>query len=179
MPEADSRRVIADPIRLGALRRLLLLDTGPNPTFDRLTLLAAELLESPVALLTLIDADRQFFFSPYGLPEPFRSARQIPLAYSICRHVVATGRPLIVEDARLDRVLSDSPAVTELGVIAYAGMPLVTAHGHAVGTLCVMDIVPRDWPDAGIAAMAHLAAITMDEIRRHLHERRAAYRRQR
>lgn len=168
--------VITNPDRLGALRRLLLLDTPANPTFDRLTQLAAQLLEAPIALLTLIDTDRQFLLSAVGLPEPFCSDRQTSLDYSICQHAVVSGRPLIVQDTRREPLLADNPAVTDLGVTSYAGMPLVGAAGHAVGALCVMDIVTRDWPGHSLACLAHLADITMDEICLHLHERLAAQR---
>jgi GAF domain-containing protein len=84
-----------------------------------------------------------------------------------------------VSDARLDVALSTNRAVTDLGVIAYAGIPLITVEGHAVGTLCVADIVPRDWTDDRLAILARLADITMDEIRLHFLERATARRRER
>jgi GAF domain-containing protein len=169
---------VTNPDRLGALRRLVLLDTPPNPTFDRLTDLAAELLEAPVALITLVDADREFFLSSHGLSEPLRSSRQTSLDYSICQHAVAAGRPLIVGDTRTDPVLASNAAVVEFGVAAYAGIPLVTTDGYAVGALCVLDFVVRDWTDDRVAILARLADITMDEIRLHFHERLAARRRE-
>jgi GAF domain-containing protein len=170
---------VTDPARLAALRRLLLLDSPPSRAFDRLTALAAQLLEAPVSLLTLVDAERQFFLSAFGLTEPLRSVRQTPLEYSICQYAVATGRPLIVGDARADPVLSGNPAVTELGVAAYAGIPLVAAGGHTVGTLCVVDFVTRDWTADQLATLAHLADITMDEMRLHVQDRIARRRRER
>jgi GAF domain-containing protein len=170
--------VVTDPDRLAALRRLALLDTPPNLSFDRLTALAAQLLESPVALVTLVDEDRQFFVSSCGLPESLQSARQTPLDYSICQYAIESHRPLIVGDARADTVLSDNAAVTELGVAAYAGIPLVTLDGHVVGTLCVIDFVPRDWTDDQLAILSRLADIMMDEVRLHFLDRVAARRRQ-
>jgi GAF domain-containing protein len=168
---------VTDKKRLAGLRRLVLLDTPPNPTFDRLTRLASQLLHAPIALLTLVDSDRQFFLSAAGLPEPLRSARQTPLDYSICQHAVAAGRPLIIADARADPILAENPAVTQLGLASYLGMPLVTPDGHAVGTLCVIDVVPREWTDTQLALLADLVEITMDEIRLHVHERLASHRR--
>jgi GAF domain-containing protein len=144
-----------------------------------LTLLAAQLLEAPVSLLTLVDADRQFFLSSIGLPEPLLSARQTPLDLSICQYAVAEGRPLIVGDTRADPVLADSPAVTELGVAAYAGIPLILVEGHAVGTLCVLDFVVRDWTGDQLAILAHLTDITIDEMRLHVQDRIARRRRER
>ena len=169
--------VIANPDRVAALRRLVLLDTPASPAFDRLTHLVARLLETPIALLTLVDVNRQFFLSSAGLPEPIGSARQTPLEYSICQHAVATGRPLIVTDARLDPVLAGTAAVTEFGVTAYAGIPLITPAGYAIGTICAVDLVAREWTDDHIALLSDLADIAMDEIRLHVHDRIAALRR--
>jgi GAF domain-containing protein len=170
---------VNDPARLGALRHLFLLDSPSTRSFDRLTELAGQLLEAPVSLITLVDADRQFFLSSAGLPEPMRSARQTPIDLSICQYAVAEGRPLIVGDTRSHRVLGDNPAVTEMGVAAYAGIPLVVAEGHAVGTLCVLDFVVRDWTDDQLAILAHLTDITMDEMRLHVQDRIAQRRRER
>jgi GAF domain-containing protein len=168
--------VVTDPDRLAALRRLALLDTPPILSFDRLTALAAQLLEASVALVTLVDEDRQFFVSSFGLPESLRSARQTSLDFSICQYAMESYRPLIIGDARTDEGLADNGAVTELGVAAYAGIPLVTPDGHVVGTLCVIDFVPRDWTDDQLAILSRLADITMDEIRLHFLDRVAARR---
>jgi GAF domain-containing protein len=162
---------VTDQARLAGLRRLLLLDSPPSRAFDRLTALAAQLLEAPVSLVTLVDAERQFFLSASGLTEPLRSVRQTPLEYSICQYVVAAGRPLIVGDTRAHPVLSGNLAVTELGVAAYAGIPLVAAGGYTVGTLCVLDFVTREWTGDQLATLAHLAEITMDEMRLHVQDR--------
>ena len=155
---------VSNPLRLGAVRRLGLLDSPPSPTFDRLTALAAQLVEAPISLLTLVDSDRQFFLGSYGLPEAIRARRETGIEYSICQHAVASGRPLIVADAYADEVLKWNAAVTGLGVRAYAGMPLITRDGYVVGTLCVIDMVVRDWTDDHLVALSHLADIAMDEI---------------
>lgn len=94
MSNATVTEVLADRQRLAAVHRLVPLHRPPMPTFDRLTRLAAELLKAPIALLSLLEDDRQFFVSSHGLPEEVRSARQTPLDYSICQHTVAAGRPL-------------------------------------------------------------------------------------
>ena len=150
---------VTDADRLAAVRRLLVVHRPPNPVLDRLTRLAAQLVEAPISLLTLVDSDRQIFLSAYGLPEPIRSERETGIEYSICQHAVASGRPLIVADARADAVLGRNPAVIEFGVTAYAGMPLITWDGHAVGTLCVIDMVARDWTDDHLVALSHLSLI--------------------
>src|SRR5688500_14201299 len=97
---SDLSTVLSDPKRLTALRRLGLLDTPPEEVFDRLTRLASSALQTPIALLTLVDADRQFFKSGVGLPEPVASERQTPLSYSFCKHAVASGSPLLIGDVR-------------------------------------------------------------------------------
>jgi GAF domain-containing protein len=174
---SDISVTVRDPQRLAALRRLVLLDTGPTEAFDRLVRLAARTLGTPMAMLTLIDADRQYFKAAFGLPEPFASLRETPLEYSICQYAVALGRPLVICDTRVEHWLDDNPAVTEVGVAAYAGIPLVTTEGYAVGTLCVLDVVARQWTDADLLSLEELAAITVREMRLHWLERRLAHQR--
>lgn len=157
--------VVGDPLRVAAVRRMVPLYRPPSLTYDRLTRLAAQLLDAPLALLTLVEADRQFFVSSHGLPEPLRSDRQTPIEYSICQFAVAAGRPLVVPDTSAALFLAGHPAVTEYGIASYAGVPLVTPDGWAVGALCVMDVAPRDWNDDQLANLALLAGICMDEIR--------------
>jgi GAF domain-containing protein len=174
----DAEAVVQDPDRVAAVRRLVLLDSPPTERFDRLTRLASGRLHTPIALLTLVDRDRQFFVSSCGLSDPIKAARQTPLDFSICQYAVAARQPFVIEDARANRVLAHHPAVTELGVVSYAGIPLITAEGHAVGTLCVLDRVARHWTDEEIAALTDLAEIARDEIRLHFADRLAMRRRE-
>jgi signal transduction histidine kinase len=162
--EALLRTALRDETRLAALWRVGLLDTAPEEVFDRLTRLARRLLGAPVALVSLVDADRQFFKSALGLPEPWAARRETPLSHSFCQHVVATGTPLRVEDARRDPLVCDSLAVPELGVVAYLGMPLATADGQVLGSLCAIDTQPRDWTAEDAAALRDLAALAMSEV---------------
>jgi PAS domain S-box-containing protein len=141
-----------------------LLDTPPEQAFDRLTRLAARLLGAPVALVTLLGADRVFFKSAVGLAEPWASRRSTPLAYSFCRHVIASATPLVVEDARRHPLVRTSPAIRELGWIAYAGVPLTMADGRTVGALCVVDALPRIWSPRDVALLEDLAASVVTEI---------------
>jgi signal transduction histidine kinase len=158
------RAALADEGRLGALNRTRLLDTPPEEAFDRLTRLVCRLLGVPVALVSLIEADRQFFKSVVGLPEPWSLLRQTSLLHSFCQHVVANGAPLLVQDARGHPLVSDSFAIDDLGVLAYLGMPLATADGHTLGALCAIDTQPRDWTPGDAAALRDLAAVTMGEV---------------
>ena len=149
---------VRDGGRLAALRDLGLLDTAPEEDFDRFTRLVAELLSVPIALVTLVDRDRQFFKSQHGLSDPWAQARQTPLSHSLCAQAVATGRPLIVQDARRVAALADNLAIRDLSVTAYAGIPLFLQDGHAVGALCAIDTRPRCWSDRELRLLSDLAA---------------------
>src|SRR4029078_7198850 len=105
----------------------------------------ASILHASAAYVSLVDGERQFFKSSIGLPEPWASRRETPLSHSFCKHTVATGQPFIVSDARTDAIVRDNLAVPELGVIAYAGIPLTTADGLTLGSFCVLDARPREW----------------------------------
>ena len=114
-----------------------------------------------------MDEDRQFFKSCIGLDEPWRSARQTPLSHSFCQHALESREPLVIEDARSHPLVRDNPAIRDLGVVAYAGVPLVTRRGHALGTLCVIDHQPRAWTRDQIETLLDLAASVMTEIELH------------
>jgi hypothetical protein len=111
-----------------------------------------------------VDADRQFFKSCLGLPEPWSSQRGTPLSHSFCQHAVASREPLIVADSREHELLRDNRAIRDIGVIAYAGIPLIDAAGHALGTLCVIDSQPRHWTTDQIQLLSDLAASVVTEI---------------
>jgi hypothetical protein len=160
----DAAAAVEDEGRLDALRATGLVDSDITPEFDRLARLAAHVLHAPVALVSLVDRDRQFFKSCLGLPEPWASARESPLTHSFCQHAVASREPLIVTDAREHPVLRDNLAIRDMGVIAYAGIPLIDADGHALGTLCVIDSQPRHWSSRQIALLADIAASVVTEI---------------
>jgi PAS domain S-box-containing protein len=155
---------LTDPGRLAALRQIELLDTPAEAVFDRLARLAARLLDAPVALMSLIDQDRQFFKASVGLPEPWASARETPVADSMCRHVLASGQPLVVRDARWDELGHDNRFMGELGAVAYLGIPLLLSSGHVLGSFCVVDRRPRDWTRDDVASLTDLAVMVMDEI---------------
>jgi formate hydrogenlyase transcriptional activator len=154
---------IQDAERLATLRRTALLDTPPEEAFDRLTRLATTLLRVPVALVSLVDGDRQFFKSIVGLPEPLASLRQTPLTHSFCKHVVASGEPLILSDIGRSS-FKDDPSVFGLGEMAYTGIPLTTTEGHALGSFCVVDTRPHEFTDQEIETLRTLASSVMTEI---------------
>lgn len=174
---------VQSPQRLAVLDQTYLLGSDAEPTFDRLTKMAARLLDVPVALISLVGQDHQFFKSQTGLTGPIAESCRTPLDQSFCKHVVADDEPLIVRDARIDPRVSDNGAIEALNVIAYAGVPLRTSDGHVLGSLCAICPEPRDWSDEDVAVLEQLADSAMQEIelRRRLsiaEEDNARYRRQ-
>ncbi len=140
-----------------------------------MTRVATTVLRVPVAIISLIDRDRQFIKSQSGLSGPLASLRQTPLKHSFCKHPVGSGEPLVVADARRHPLIGDYPAVSELGVIAYAGIPLITSEGYALGTFCVLDGRPHDWTkeEIGILQVLASSAISEIELRRLVDEQQA------
>ncbi|MGN6390898.1 MAG: PAS domain S-box protein [Gemmatimonadales bacterium] len=136
----------------------------PEPAFDRLSRLAGRLLGAPVALVSVVGEEQVFFKSAMGLPEPWASRRSTPIAYSFCRHVAASGAPLVVEDARRDPRLRASPAVRELRWIAYAGVPVTASDGRTVAVLSVADTLPRVWSPRDLSLLTDLAASVATEL---------------
>jgi hypothetical protein len=158
------RKAVIDPKRLEALQETGLLDSPPEDRFDALTQLASRALNAPVALVSLVDQDRQFFKSCLGLPEPWASDRETPLTHSFCQHAIAAREPLIVEDARKHPVLHDNSAIKDLGVIAYAGIPLEGRGGQPLGTLCVIDHEPRAWTANEIDLLTGIARAVTAQV---------------
>jgi GAF domain-containing protein len=163
MPSANPQ-IILNSDRLRALDQRVLLDTPAEESFDRMTRLASDILNVPVSLVSLVDADRQFFKSAVGLPEPWASERQTPLSHSFCQHVVVSNSPLVIEDAREHPLVYDNLAIPDLNVIGYLGIPLTTAQGEGLGSFCAIDSAPRQWTEREIYIMQELAKSVMTEI---------------
>ncbi|KNG93205.1 sensor histidine kinase [Pseudaestuariivita atlantica] len=164
-----SRTQVASPTRLddvgrlAALRQTGLLDTLPEEAFDRAVRLARAIIDAPVALISLVDDQRQFFKAHSGLPEPFATAQGTPLTHSFCQHVVTQDAELVVQDAREDVILRDNLAIRDLEVIAYLGVPL-HVKGHAIGSFCAIDSRPREWTESDLQALRDIAATVETEI---------------
>ncbi|UQN10753.1 sensor domain-containing diguanylate cyclase [Deinococcus sp. QL22] len=146
--------------RLEALYRYGILDTDPEPQFDRIVRLAARHFGMPMALTSLIDADRQWFKARVGLQDT-----QTPLGNSICAVTIQQPGTLVIPDAQLDPRIRLYDAVTgEPHVRFYAGSPLITPDGHKLGTLCVLDRQPRTFTAEDEADLEDFAALVMDEF---------------
>ena len=157
-------RAIDDANRLAALRSSGLLDSPPEPAFDRLSGLAARVLNAPVALISLLDEDREFFKSSVGLPAPWCDRREAPLADWLAQYVLEDGAPFVIPDATLEPRLLNHSVVKDLGAVAYAGVPIELPGGQIIGALAVIDSVPRAWSDAEISTLVDLAASVITEV---------------
>jgi GAF domain-containing protein len=156
--------VLADPARLRSLQRVCV-GAEPDEAFDRFASLVRRLLGVPVALVSLVDDQRQFFPGQVGLAEPWAAKRETPLSHSFCQHVVTEGQPKIYADARIYAQVRDNLAIPDLGVVAYAGMPLTDTDGLVLGSLCAIDTVPRAWTQSEMEILADLAAACSSELR--------------
>ena len=154
----------SDPPRPEALPPTVLLDSRALAACDRLTRLATTVLSASVAFVVLVDGDQHFCESCHGLPEPSASRREAPLLHSFCQYVVGSAAPLVVHDARVHPLVRDDRAVSELGVIACAGIPLVTSTGRVLGSVCIADRVPRAWSERDLVLLADLAASVATHI---------------
>jgi serine phosphatase RsbU (regulator of sigma subunit)/PAS domain-containing protein len=135
------------------------LPPSPDEAFDRFTRLVQAQLDVPIALACLVSRSGQVFPGAGGLGEPWQSRRSGPLAFSPCRHVVDSGRALVVNDTGHDQRTRDTLAVRDLGVRGYAGFPLVDADGDAVGCLSAMDTHPRTWSRVELTLLGDLATV--------------------
>ena len=161
-PYADPTPAVENPRRLRAVRRLRLLDAPAEETFDRVARIAQVTLAAPVVLVSIVDEDRQFFTTCLGLPQPWSDRRETPLSHSFCQYAVATGRELVVEDARQHPTLASNLAIPDLSVIAYAGIPIRSAEGEVLGTFCAIDVEPRRWTEAELQLLRDFAATVAD-----------------
>ncbi|MBL8714918.1 MAG: PAS domain S-box protein [Myxococcales bacterium] len=151
-----------EPARLRRLHELEVLDTDAEAAFDGLTTLAAYVAQAPIALVSLVDADRQWFKSRYGL-----SVSETSRDVSFCGHVLALDAPLVVADAFADARFADNPLVTgDPRVRFYAGMPLRTADGFVLGTLCAIDHHARELGEEQRGLLEILARQVVDQLER-------------
>jgi signal transduction histidine kinase/CheY-like chemotaxis protein/GAF domain-containing protein len=153
--------------RLEALHRSGLLGSAPEEAFDRLTREVVERLHVPTAVVSFVDERRQVFKSAVGLGPELAKCMETPLSHSFCQHVVAAAEPLVVVDARQHPIVQNNLAVPDLGVIAYAGVPLRSADGFVLGSLCAIDSKPREWSAEDLRILDALASEAEREIERH------------
>jgi len=146
--------------RIASLRKLKILDTDSEERFDRITRLAAAMFNVPVALITLIDAERQWIKSASGV-----DVRETPRDEAFCAHAVGSRLPLLVPDALLDTRFAENPLVIDGPRIRfYCGYPLFLDDGSCIGTLCLVDTRPRDFGGRGLALLSDMAQLATNEF---------------
>ena len=149
-----------EPARLAALQRLHLLDTPPEDRFDRLIRRARAELEVPIALISLVDTDRLWFKSCQGL-----TVSNSPRDTSFCAYTILQMDTLVIPDATEDPRFQNSPLVAGPPFLrSYAGRPLHSPDGYRVGTLCVIDLVPRQFSPEQIQNLEELAGLVEIEV---------------
>lgn len=147
--------------RLAAVRRYDILDTPPDGSFDRITALAAQIFDVPIALVSIVDEDRIWFKSRYGLDE----VEQLPRDPGLCASAVLDEGLYVVETARSDpRTLANPLVAGQFGLQFYAAAPLKTNDGHRLGTLCIIDREPRMFSPRQGDVLQRLSEIVMDEM---------------
>jgi len=155
---------VNEQARLELLRQYEILDTAVEQVFDEITVLAANICQTPICLLSLVDRDRTWFKSSVGM-----EAKEAPRETAFCAHAICQSGLFVVPDARADERFADNPAVTgEPAVRFYAGMPLLSPEGLAIGTLCVLDRRPRALTPEQADKLQALAksAVLLLEVRR-------------
>ena len=114
--------------------------------------------------VTLVGTDEQVFAGQCGITGWAAERGGTPIAHSVCQHVVGSGRPLVIDDLRLDPLTAAMPTASELGVLAYAGIPLVDGGGNRLGALCALDDKPRVWSEDEVALLRRLADRAVAEL---------------
>ncbi|MFB1485249.1 ATP-binding protein [Corallococcus sp. RDP092CA] len=156
-------RRLTDPNRLQAIRDTGLMDTPQEEAFDRLARLAAQLLNVPLTIMSLVDAERQFFKADFGLPSPFRETRTLPIDASLCRYTLEA-EPIISSNAPADPFLKLHPSTGPWGIVALIVLPLINPDGHVLGTFCCIQPTVREWTAQDHLVMRELTASIMTEI---------------
>lgn len=146
--------------RVAALHRYKLLDTAPEDPFDDFARLASIVCETPIALMSLIDTDRQWFKARIGL-----EGTETPREHAFCSYTILGDETLVVEDAQLDERFANNPFVTSgLKVRFYAGAPLVDREGNALGSLCVVDQRPRQLTETQLTALKIISRRVIEQV---------------
>jgi len=149
-----------DESRLKTLQDYAILDTAPEPEYDALTQLASAICGTPIALISLVDRDRQWFKSKVGL-----GATETHRDISFCGHAILETETFVVQDATQDTRFADNPLVTgDPSIRFYAGAPLISENGDAIGTLCVIDSKPKDFPEEKRKALTTLSHMVMTQL---------------
>jgi GAF domain-containing protein len=156
--------VVQRPSRLRALAALDANAESSADALDRIAGVACRVVEAPVALVNLVGADRQRFVGSGGPDKAFAAAGEMPLSHGFCPFALGADAAFAFEDARAHPDLAANPVVEQLGVVAYAGVPLRAPDGEPIGTLCAIDHEPHAWTEDDLATLSDLAASAVAEL---------------
>ena len=163
MAAPDPMDSVRDPSRLAALRETGLLDSEVEEEFDRLTRLAAKLLGAPATFFSLVDEDRDFYKSCFGLGGAMGNERQVE-GVTFCHFSLVSEGALVIPDTRADPIYRAVPTVESMGVAAYLGVPIHAPGGAVLGSFCAIDFKPHDWAPLEVETMKELAKSAEREV---------------
>jgi GAF domain-containing protein len=160
---SEIQKAVHNPDRLETVRLVTDSNNPPKSIFERLSRQASELLNTPVALISLVEEDVDLIYGQTGLPEYIAKTGQIDAQPSFCQLTITADKPVVINDARQVPTLRLFPSVTKMGVRAHLGIPL-QIDGQPVGNCCVIDFKPREWTQKDVDNLAELAAAALKEI---------------
>lgn len=158
--------------RIGAVRNSGLLDAPVQSEFQDIIEVVKAGLNCPVALVSILDEDRQVFIAHLGLPDKWAEAAETPLTHSFCQHVVRDKKPLVIGDATIHDLVRDNLAITDLGVISYMGVPVTMPDGMVIGALAAIDGEPRTWSENELELLSRIGKVASNQIATFVSERR-------
>ncbi|HUD11622.1 MAG TPA: GAF domain-containing protein [Candidatus Saccharimonadia bacterium] len=161
--QSEISKAVHNPERLEAVRAVSASDRPSKAIFERLSRRASELLNTPVALISLVEEDADLIYGQTGLPEYIAKTRQIEAQPSFCQLTITAEEPVVINDAQKVPTLRLFPSVAKMGVRAHLGIPL-QIDGQPVGNCCVIDFMPREWTQKDVAALSELASAAVREF---------------
>jgi GAF domain-containing protein len=170
----ESGDVLRDPARLAEIAALGLTAPEVDAILQRTVDEAAAALHLPTALVSIVMGEAQYFAAEHGLTGWMAEAHGTPVEWSFCANAVQSGEPFVVEDAREHPLVKDNPLVKFENLRCYAGIPLVTANGHVLGTLCVIGHEPRSFTEAELDVLRGLAKKAIERIEERRREKGVA-----
>ncbi len=157
-------KVLQDVERQRFLRQFVTTNDSDSRVYNRMSELVSKILPVPSALVTLVTEDFQYFKGEVGAGEPWKSKGGNPISYSFCQYAIAFNQPFIVEDSRKNDLVRDNPAVSEMDVLSYVGIPLTLHNGISLGSFCVLDNFPRKWTTLEVEIMQQLTELLIMEF---------------
>jgi GAF domain-containing protein len=161
--QSEIQKAVHNPERLETVRLVADSNNPPKSVFERLSRQASELLNAPVALISLVEEDVDLVYGQTGLPEYIAKTGQVDAQPSFCQLTITADKPVVINDARQVPTLRLFPSVVKMGVRAHLGIPL-QIDGQPVGNCCVIDFKPREWTQKDVDTLAGLAAAALKEI---------------